>query len=322
MVFNAGAMFFWIVAYVGSFLLLLAIFPSAGGYVFVMACFLAVPAPAIWIRVMDRRLYRAADRSDPIRARRLAWLVQADRSNRYPHRHIERMLRVGPLKVRRLVPLLQRMPPRPLVYVCSLNDRRMIGPAANAIHFEPIDIAHDAQGLTAVFTMNLEQQGLIAPPHPSEAHERHTPKAREHLRSISGFLRRRWGMVLWCLLLLLLYPRNWIYVVAFPVACFIVGLIIAWLMLLFREQTWWLVPGGLICREFRFWRRGVEIKRFTPADTPMFINARKGWGFVLDQGRPIKFPCPQTTSWVIAAGWISTARTPSLNEVRAFLGQR
>jgi hypothetical protein len=96
----------------------------------------------------------------------------------------------------------------------------------------------------------------------------------------------------------------------------------AWVVPLFYEHRWWLVPGGLVCRGFRFWHRGVVVKMFTRADTPLFLDARDGTGSVLDGGRLRQFSYPEDDLPAVIAAWVSRARTPSLEEVSAFVGQQ
>jgi hypothetical protein len=193
-------------------------------------------------------------------------------------------------------------------------------PAPNAVSFEPVDIVHDADQLSWLMRMNLEQQGLTIPPSEPPADEDPRPTVRKALSAFRVFLRRWESLIWWPLLLIWFWKAGWTMKII-TLAFVIPGVFVHWILPLFRERRWWLVPGGLICCEFRFWRKDLTVKIFIPAETPLLLEAKTGQGFLLDHGRVLKFRCTPTTSWVIASGWISTARTPSLDEVRAFLGQ-
>ena len=105
----------------------------------------------------------------------------------------------------------------------------------------------------------------------------------------------------------------------------IIPLLAAWLRPLMRERTWWLVPGGLLCREFRMWRRHLDVSLFTAEDSVLFLEMKEGYGIVAAQGRTVRFDCPPHESWItwaVLSAWLSRARRPTLEEARTFIEGR
>jgi len=321
-----GVIFSWGLAFAAIWAALLALFPSVQGVsaqVAVLAAgLLAYPAPALWLRVMNQLPYAEADRCNPFRKGRLATcLASTGASPRFAHRLIEQLYRAGPVRKKQLLGVLQQLPVGCLVFANLDRGKRVPRPVANAIPFEPVDIQRDVEGLTWLCLMNLEQQHVIDPPSQSQSPVPQPAVVREELSALAGAFRRHWGILLWLPLMYMSWRTRQTLTLALPIALFVVWAFGIWVYPLFRERCWWLVPGGLICSEFRLWRRHSEIKLFTAADTPLFLDAQTGRGSLLDHGHIIFFPCPAAISWIVAAGWISNAQTPSLGEVRAFLGQ-
>lgn len=87
-----------------------------------------------------------------------------------------------------------------------------------------------------------------------------------------------------------------------------------------RTHHRFLVPGGIVFRTDAAWRRGQEVSLVTPADSPLYIDFRDGTVMVLDRSKVRSFTCDESTRWLLLAGWQSTARTPTLEEVKTFLG--
>jgi hypothetical protein len=188
-------------------------------------------------------------------------------------------------------------------------------PASNEIPFEPMDLAEDGDALRRLITANLERQGVEEEPEqgPSVNPGVNPPEYGAclvvHVMLICGLVRVASGS----------FARGLNFAAILLV---FIAAILLWRAAapLLRETKWWLVPGGLVLREFRLWRRSVDVRLFTPETTPLFMDARSGIGVLLDGDRPVIVPCRGRMAWVIAAGWISRARTPSLSEVRAFAG--
>jgi hypothetical protein len=104
---------------------------------------------------------------------------------------------------------------------------------------------------------------------------------------------------------------------------YVVGL--AWIVAaasgsLFWERRWWLVPGGLVCRESRAWRNKLGVRHYTTRESALFIDMRGGYGIVADGRRSLRFASPGWTSWAVLTAWLSRARTPTREEALAFVG--
>lgn len=88
------------------------------------------------------------------------------------------------------------------------------------------------------------------------------------------------------------------------------------------ERRWWLVPGGVIVREHRLWRRTMRAGLVRPQDTSIFVDFRTATALFLLNGSACMIRLYKGESaWAFIAGWISTARPPTDEEVLAFLGR-
>lgn len=89
-------------------------------------------------------------------------------------------------------------------------------------------------------------------------------------------------------------------------------------MILCRRGRWWIVPGGLVCRRGPLGsQKTVEL--LTHENASLIVPNRSGSVTVLKDSDILKFSASSLASWCILAGWISTARTPTLKEVRTLL---
>jgi len=258
----------------------------------------------------------------PLKRRRRARLTRTDALSGVteppPDRGIELALRAGRTPSRRFASSLKRIPVGNIVLAESESHRLARQPATSAIPFEPIDLADDRERLAALRQMD----------HGKLARSPVLRKVRKMFKlTLPRFRQRPYyflDIFAFCLCL----------AIAWASGCFLSGtwysvlntlrdlaVLDAAVASLFREDHWWLVPGGLICRRFRFWRKGVSVQLFTRADTPLFLEARDGTGLVLDEDRLRRFSYSKEDLPAVIAAWISRARTPSLEEVRAFVGQ-
>lgn len=247
------------------------------------------------------------------------FLSREGAAQRFPHRAAGATFRARPVNVKNVASFLHKTPPK---YVIAGNLLQTPRPAVTATPFEPTDIAQDSEHMAWLMVMNLEQQGYKSEMQ-GESNLRRSPTVREQFRGLRAALRR-WGGLGWYVLLAYLAYRWWAggqpYHVFFAVGVLFIA--VSRLQPLFSERRWWIVPGGLVCREFHFWRRGLRLGVFTPEDTPLLVDARSGRGYLLDDGRVRSFPCPQWISWVVVAAWISQARRRTLDELRSFAGMQ
>jgi len=234
---------------------------------------LAVAGAAAWVFLFARRPYRMADRHRPFRAERLGLVMGAPAAvSRFPHRLIEHALRRRPVSARGLLPLLRRIPPGQVVFANLPNAPK---PTRNAVSFEPTGITHDVEQLNWLLRMNLEQQGLPAPPPETPIDENPRPTVRESLTALGAFLQHWQVLLWWAVAAVYFWKAGWsIKVVLLLAATY--SVFTRWILPLLRERRWWLVPGGLVLREFYFWRKDVKVKLYRPADTPLFMDAGTG----------------------------------------------
>ena len=250
---------------------------------------------------------------------------------RSPHQLIELALRSEPQDRRRFFAGFKQIPAGEVI-VAEWNWRglRPHRPAGE-VQFEPIGLSGDPERLAWLGRMDPREPTRDPGP---RAAKRKPARPRPSFRQRPLLYLNRWIAIAYAVLFLVywsFFPSP-----AFPwyrfyrYSLFLLGGVIifalatafeAWVVPLFYEHRWWLVPGGLVCRGFSFWRRGVDVKMFTPADTPLFLDARNATGNVLDGGRLLRFHYPKDDLPAVIAAWISRARTPSVEEARAFVGE-
>jgi hypothetical protein len=149
-------------------------------------------------------------------------------------------------------------------------------------------------------------------------------KRRWRLLGPDGGPIARWawlGVMVWLLLLPGPVPGVHYF------RLFIAGVLL-WVLLpaLCGGRAWWLVPGGLVYRDHRLWRKRVRVGRVTRADSSVVIDLC-GVARILCQGRMVSYRWggqkrAQRAGALAAflAAWVSLARTPTREEVLAFMG--
>jgi hypothetical protein len=283
---------------------------------------LAFLPTAVWIWLLSPVAHAPGKSGGRHRGKRLASLLaHGEAAARFPHRLFEqRFLKLkGSLWAMRSAFLEV-----PNGWALLLNPPTGLRPGVNGVSFEPIDIMQDSEQMTWLIFMNLRQQGCECEIQ-GGPDGRHTPTIREQLRAARAVLRR-WGWLAWYALVAYwayqsLKTGGWSHLTSAAILLFLLALRTSpWWLSLFAERRWWVVPGGLVCRSFRFWRRGLELEVFTPEDTPLLVDARSGRGYVVKEGRVRWFPCQQWVAWLVVAAWISQARRPTPDELRSFIG--
>ena len=277
---------------------------------------------------LDRRRRRR-----PRRAVRLSRVVAHDEAaRRLPHRCVEWALRNGQLRSKRFVSCLMQLPVGRVVLANWGSRRWLAQPECGEVSFEPISLFGEWDRLEWLRRGGRAEQ----PPSCTRIIARRPclPAPRSFWQR-TWFLVNRFGLPLILIVLMVwrvyfhgmpVSPAGfyWPALLGLAVPFFLVLalVVVVWLVSLFHERNWWLVPGGLVCRGFSFWRRGVSVSLFTRENTPLLLDARTGTGFVLDGGRLRRFACLDDDVQAVINAWISRARTPSLDEVRAFVGQQ
>lgn len=322
-----GILISWVVTYVMVLLLLVASFgsfdrdPSTETYGFAALIGLVGAIGFVWglsyfrHRWMILRMALRRDRLVRLTAQVNVW-------QRFPHRMVEMVhfLRTG--SSRRMKRSLRKLAPGDAILLNWPRGKDIPRPTANEIPFEPIDVGEDHERLWWLILLNIQEKGegriqsLV-----SEEEE-----ANDDGDDISSHMWEMPKNVSWGLVILAFFG-YWVYEMIinrlsslFAALGILIGIFLSgWLLPLLAERKWWLVPGGMICRESRLWRKGNRAELITPAQSPLILDMRSGMGYALS-GRDVRsFACPRWTAWAVAAGWMSRARTPTMEEVRAFL---
>lgn len=85
-------------------------------------------------------------------------------------------------------------------------------------------------------------------------------------------------------------------------------------------RRWWLVPGSIVYREARSWRKKMQVGMVTPENSPLFVHYEEGYALVRVNTMTLRIGCPDWTGWCVLAAWISTAARPTKEEILAFFG--
>lgn len=302
-------------------------FPSnyIGGVVHVL--FVSVPLSiamsllifAQHIRKVDEKYRRLRSR----RWRRLRRIIERPELNfRYPHRLFEHAFYESPQIPIRRAPFVRRCRPGDVVLCNAFAPGDRLLPRANDIPFGPIDILEDRDRITDyIFAVRSQ----LARSHPRE---RAATPQDAFVSERTRIFVKRW---MWRILLLLgglqlafvavkTVSGGWGVEAYLPASIITIG-VLALVWRLFFERRWWLAPGGIILREFRFWRSGMMIRLFTPEQTPLVIDARSGVAYLMHRNDVLRFDCPGDTWWAVATAWMSTATPPTMEQVRSFVGE-
>ncbi len=241
-------------------------------------------------------------------------------STRLPHRQAEsEMRRIRPTKAR-LKKALARIPPRHVLYLnYPLRPSSQL-PTSNDVPFEPIDIAADDEQLNWLVTMNLES----GPQLPEFDQPKKKGRWPDGIKALLAVIFR----LLYILMMIGailgggydLFFGKWSsesFAFLFYAAIFSGGFIIP----LFVEKKWFLVPGGVVMRESRLWTRNDQINVYTPNTHGILFDAESRTVALLDGTRLYRFQSDEDVTWPTLAAWLSTARTPTDQEIHTFLGQ-
>ncbi len=120
---------------------------------------------------------------------------------------------------------------------------------------------------------------------------------------------------------LVLCVFSWLLGGPFPYFAYLLGAVIA-ALLVKRHLTgrqWWIVPGGIASRALRPFLTGPRVRLYTPKNSSLLLDLSGGRAMVLDGGETITFRATRLASWGILAGWISTARAPTFEEIDSLL---
>jgi len=293
------------------------------GTVFVALCLVGggVGWCLLWGRLWPMRV---PDRP-PGRARRLQAALSAPHGpERLPHRAVEHLLRSGYVSWLSQGKLLKKLQAG-LTLVA--NGRRRIDsdwrPAGVSVPFEPVALERDSELLSWLLYEDAQEQGVdwdVIEPRRSPAGAS-ADKSRPQIK--------QWV----ALAALMAFPAYGAFRIltgrldAGSLLCLlgIVPFLLAWFVPLMEERTWWLVPGGLLCRESRMWRRRMDVFLFTAEDSVLFLEMKQGIGIVTAHGQTLGFGYPQREPWVtrgVLSAWLSRGRRPTREEAGSFIRGR
>jgi len=268
-----------------------------------------------------------------------------------------RKQRLGDLGVRRfrrsLVDILSPLAPGTVIVAnygpTEDEEAALPFPVPTDVPFEPVDM--NGAGGPDLVEVNLRAQGWSVddwtnslgdkvpplevyerrgrsatskPPEHSDTRKRASPKqgSLALLRRIGGAVGRVVGLLI--LLGLLLSPVVLIVNMFFwnpqsGFLCVSIGVVLLgllWMVTLIGGRHWWVVPGGIVSVDHRLWRSQRDVRGYRSANTPLFVDYSESKGYVLFRGRLATIPA----NWTLLAAWLSTARSPTDEEILAFVG--
>jgi len=233
---------------------------------------------------------------------------------RLPHRKVEHFLLGLAGTEHKLERILPGLPPGTVVAVNSPSDLR-IRVSANDIFFEPMPVNElpDLESESEWPDIELKSQRSVLKP------EGKSPGFRGDLRALGGIVF--WLYILLLPVLAVAKLGGWGGAGLWkPIGFLVVGFA---LHLVSREvagRRWWLVPGGMIFRDHRSWRRTTRVGMVTAESSPLIVHVGADFGVVMHQGRAVRFDVPESAGWCVVAAWISTAPRPTRKEILAFFG--
>ena len=276
----------------------------------------------------DRTVRRGHLRDRPDRTRRLAAISQhPDGIRRLPHRvlehHLRRAVFISECHMRRVI---NQAPPGTIIMLDGPDIQELVALRGESLDFEPLGLSPPDDRLLELFPWNAKKP-------PKEAYQtsvggllkKRIPDALRLLKTCGLILLWALGFIYiaWLVRKLILWPgvtlRELVYTPNFwfPVA------FVAALLRLFWERQWWLVPGGLLRRDYRLWRRGLQAQYFRAKESVFLVDCRS-----LGSTITIYIPLKRRCGWVVLPRWylpgilwglLSRARPPTEDEVQSFL---
>ena len=197
-------------------------------------------------------------------------------------------------------------------------DKSFPRPTAVGIPFEPVQIDEPNEQLKSLLVMTLESSGI------DSAGELQPPKLSKAGKVAQRRKRKPKGGDYIGLFVLIAY---FVFVAqlgrGFPYAMVVgalLGIGIRYGPMLADPRRWWLVPGGIVYREARSWRKNMKVGMVTPENSPLFVHYEEGYALVRVNTMTLRIGCPDWTGWCVLAAWISTAARPTKEEILAFFG--
>ncbi len=277
---------------------------------------------AAWAVFLEFVVYRRTRQERLLRRVRLSAIAaHPDATARLPHRLVEQALR----RFWRRRPLRRALqaigPGRVILNLGSINGRpRLPTPAEQ--RFEPLDLRRDPDRWLALLeqttgiTVGNVSAATTRGEDAAERTQRKRDASRDRLNRMSGWLgtvmavafilRDAYGMATAGRHGFTLYGYGGVLTLVVVVRLLI-------------GTRWWLVPGGLICRRHRAWRKHVWASLATPDTTALFVDLN-GRIALIHRGRLKQRSVWPFHVWPLIAGWISTTPPPTRDAVLSFVG--
>lgn len=285
---------------------------------FVVATIGAVAAPVGWVFAWAAFRHARLMSRTKLRTERLSTLRTYERTmHRLPQRLVEHCLRQRYVGARRIGRCLRSHVPGRTFVILRRDGESFVPPGPLEISFEPISTL-EADERTAF----VSGQHALHDDEESEAYgdgAKHRPGHRTMREWVQGVARVTMALigVAYFAITLVRVFQNPIERIIGLVLLLLLGAVA--LVPLFWQRRWWIVPGGLVFREDRFWNRQARWGRITPSDSPFLMDWRMETGYVVHKGRVLSLKCNEMTNWLAVAAWMSTSPPPTIESVRAFL---
>jgi len=233
---------------------------------------------------------------------------------RMPHRVVEKFLLGMRGTEHRLEQTLVGLPTGTVVTINASHELRF-RLLTNDTFFEPmaVDELCEADSESEWPNIKLVSQRRVPKP------ERKSPALTGDSRKLSYMIS--WLSIFLLVVLVIAYSGGWGGSGHWkPISMLVVVLALNFVREDVAGRKWWLVPGGMIFRDHRVWRRTTRVGVVTPEDSPLIFHAGADFGVVRHQGRAVRFAVPESTGWCVLGAWISTAPRPTKEEILAFFG--
>lgn len=243
--------------------------------------------------------------------------------NRYPHRSVECLYRrIFTPTSRKLPRLLKTLPKGTNILTSGTKRVTITLPIPSDVFFEPADVREATECMDIIrLGYNKMMQG-------TDTNEEHTQNMKGRRAPISFWMRRIGGTIMsvigiaWLVgnMVLGLYKKDH----AYTIICIIWSVAILgqyWLQIFYANQ-WWLIPGGIIGREYRLWKKRLNIRIIRASQAASFYDMYQQKMYITHAGRVITLSLQLIQYLAFLVGWFSTARTPSEEEIRSFLDAR
>ena len=274
-----------------------------------------------WFSVFDRIYHARAIRNFTYRTRHLDRMATDKPARlRFPHRLIEHWKYQRRARKSRLKLLMEEIGPGSVV-VLRKYYVRYPPPEPSCIPFEPVQALLDQDRVYYLIHLHLGPEEPAQESPPPESSVAHSQDPKLPLRE-----RYAWVIQWFCILVVVGLLTESIYGMlvapSLPNALLLLMLTGALggqlVVSVLRGRQWWIVPGGLIYREYRAWWRKDRIGRITPADSSLVIDRHTNHCYALVDGRLMAFACSDWDWWLLATAWVSTLPPPRMEQVQSF----